>query len=84
MYTYNDRAYGTTEYSTNELFDLAVKASNFINSPLLNPGRTFRIIRKIIKQGNIQLLGQNILRLPKILTMLREQTYETVPEELHA
>ena len=84
LYTYNDKAYGTTEYTTDELFDLAVKANNFINSPLLNPGRTFRIIRKIIKQGNIQLLGQNVLRLPKILTMLREQTYETVPEELHA
>lgn len=84
-WTYNDKSYGTTRFTTKEIFDLAVKAQNHINSPLLNPRRGWRIIRKLIKQKNWQLIGQNLARLPLVFyDLFVEHPYEVVPEELHA
>lgn len=83
-YTYNDKKFGTTPYTTQELFDLAVEAENQINSPFLNPGRYVRLIRKFIKQKNWLVFKHNIVRLPIILKkLLLEHPYEVVPEDLH-
>lgn len=83
-YTYNDKKFGTTPYTTQELLDLAVEAENQINSPFLNLGRYVRIIRKFIKQKNWLVFKHNILRLPVILRkLLLEHPYEVVPEDLH-
>ncbi|MFW9924859.1 MAG: B12-binding domain-containing radical SAM protein [Candidatus Thorarchaeota archaeon] len=83
-YTYNDKKFGTTQYTTEELFTLAKVAEDYINSPIKNPGRYVRIVRKFIKQGNWQLITNNLARLPSIIQkLLIEHPYEIVPEELH-
>ena len=83
-YTYNDKKFGTTSYSTEELFSLALEAERQINSPVINPGRYIRIIRKFFKQKNWLVIRQNILRIPYIIKrLLQEHPYEVLPEELH-
>ncbi len=83
-YTYNDKSFGTTEFTTDEIFNLVLEAEFLINSPLLNPGRYVRLIRKLIKQKNWSLIGQNLFRLPLIIKDVWSQhPYEMVPEELH-
>lgn len=83
-YTYNDKSFGTTDFTTDEIFDLVLNAEYLINSPLVNPGRYVRLIRKLIKQNNWSLIGQNVLRLPLIIRDVWSQhPYEMVPEELH-
>lgn len=83
-YSYNDRSFGTTELTTEEIFDLVLKAEFITNSPLINPSRYVRLIRKLVKQKNWSLIGQNILRLPLIIKdVWGQHTYEIVPEELH-
>ena len=84
FYTYNDKKFGTTSYTTQELLDLAVEAEQQINSPLLNPGRYVRIVRKFIKQKNWAVFKDNITRLPTILKkLLLEHPYEVIPDDIH-
>jgi radical SAM superfamily enzyme YgiQ (UPF0313 family) len=83
-YTYNDKRFGTTDFSTKEIFDLALQAEYLINSPLVNPKRYIQLIRKLVKQQNWSLIGQNLIRLPLIIKDLWGQhPYEMVPDELH-
>ncbi|MHA2389299.1 MAG: B12-binding domain-containing radical SAM protein [Candidatus Hodarchaeales archaeon] len=83
-YSYNDKSFGTTELTTEEIFDLVLKAEFLTNSPLLNPKRYIRLIRKLVKQKNWSLIGQNIIRLPLIIKdVWGQHTYEMVPEQLH-
>ncbi len=84
-YSYNDKSYGTTEFTTDEIFDLAMKAEYLINSPILNPRRYLRLIRKLVKQKNWSLIGQNLARLPLIIRdVWKQHPYEIVPDDLHA
>ena len=84
LYAYNDKQFGTTEFTTQELFNMVLKAEKEINSPLKNPGRYVRLVRKFIKQKKWTEIRVNIGRLPAILKkLLLEQPYEMVPEELH-
>jgi len=83
-YTYNDKSFGTTEFTTEEIFDLALEAESLINSPILNPKRYFRLVRKLVKQKNWSLIKQNIIRLPLIIRdVWKQHTYEMVPDEFH-
>ncbi len=83
-YTYNDKSYGTTEFTTDEIFGLAMKAEYLINSPIVNPKRYFRLIRKLVKQKNWSLIGQNLIRLPFIIKdVWKQHPYEMVPQDLH-
>ncbi len=83
-YTYNDKKFGTTEFTTNEIFNLALEAESLINSPILNPKRYFRLVRKLVKQKNWPVIKQNIIRLPLIFRdVWKQHTYEMIPDELH-
>jgi anaerobic magnesium-protoporphyrin IX monomethyl ester cyclase len=83
-YSYNDKSFGTTELSTSEIFDLVLEAEFLTNSPLLNYRKYLRLIRKLVKQRNWSLIGQNIVRLPLIIKdVWGQHTYEMVPEQLH-
>ncbi len=83
-YSYNDKGTGTTEFTTEELFEKTLKAEFLINSPLLNASRYLRLIRKLIRQKNFSIVGQNLLRLPFIIqATYKQHPYEIVPEELH-
>ncbi|MFX0091223.1 MAG: B12-binding domain-containing radical SAM protein [Candidatus Hodarchaeota archaeon] len=85
LWTYTDRRYGLTPWTTEELFSLAVKAQNLVENPLLNPRRYIRLFRKLIKSKRFIFLGQNFIRLPLILNEFRrKQTYEILPEDIHA
>ena len=84
-FTYQDKMFGETELTTDQLFDLAKEASYLIHSPLINPGRTGRIIKKFVDQRNFELIARNLARLPqKVVDMLNRRSYEMVPDELHA
>jgi hypothetical protein len=83
-YTYNDKKFGTTKFTTAEIFKIAKYAETQINSPIINPGRYARIVRKFIKQKRWDVIKENIIRLPSIIkNILIEHPYEVVPEELH-
>lgn len=83
-YTYNDKKFGTTEFTTDEIFNLALEAESLINSPILNPKRYLRLVRKLVKQKNWSLITQNMIRLPLIIKdVWKQHTYEMVPDELH-
>ncbi|HUU78540.1 MAG TPA: radical SAM protein [candidate division Zixibacteria bacterium] len=85
FYTYNDKQFGTTEYTTKELFEFALDAENQINSPIYNPGRYIRLVRKFIKQKKWSVIAHNITRIPTILkNLLLEHPYENIPEDLYA
>jgi len=84
FYTYNDKKFGTTTYTTQELLDLAVVAENQINSPFLNPGRYVRIVRKFIQQKNWLVIKHNLARIPSLFRkLILEHPYELLPEDLH-
>ena len=59
-------------------------AEHLVNSPLVNPRRYVRLVRKFIKQKNWPVIFRNVARLPAIMkALLQEHPYEMVPEELH-
>lgn len=83
-YTFNDKKFSTTEFTTEEIFQFAKKVENQINSPFRNPSRWKRIFRKIIKQKKWQMLFNNIIALPNILYKgLLNKPFEIMPEEKH-
>jgi radical SAM superfamily enzyme YgiQ (UPF0313 family) len=63
--TFNDRSYGTTEFSAEEIFKLVLEAQYLNGSPFLNLRRYMRLIRKLFKQMN-PLLYRNAIRSPFI------------------
>ncbi|MHA1969414.1 MAG: B12-binding domain-containing radical SAM protein [Candidatus Hodarchaeales archaeon] len=83
-YTYNDNQFGTSDFTTERLFEMALEAEFLINSPLLNVNRYIRLIRKLIKQKKISIIAQNLGRLPFIIRdNWKQHSYEMVPEEFH-
>jgi radical SAM superfamily enzyme YgiQ (UPF0313 family) len=84
-YTYNDKRYGSTTFTTKEIFELTKVMENGINSPLKNPLRYVRIIRKFIATKQWKMLFNNFIRIPILVkNFLLEHPYELVPEDLHA
>jgi anaerobic magnesium-protoporphyrin IX monomethyl ester cyclase len=71
---FNDKCFGTTQYSKQELFKRAIETQHLISSPLLNPKRYYRIGQKLIKQRN-PLLRRNIMRLPLLVKNLYDLGY---------
>ena len=47
---FNDKKYGTTEFSSEEIFKFVLEAIHLTFSPILNPRRYLRFARKLIKQ----------------------------------
>ncbi len=64
--TFNDKRYGTTEFSAEELFKIALEAQHLINNPILNLRRYIRLGRKLIRQMN-PLVYRNAIRLPLLI-----------------
>ncbi|MHA1955142.1 MAG: B12-binding domain-containing radical SAM protein, partial [Candidatus Heimdallarchaeaceae archaeon] len=60
MYTYNDKRFGTSEFTSKEILDFTMNAERQINSPLKNPIRYVRILRKFIKQKSWSMIGNNL------------------------
>ena len=82
MYTYNDKSFGTTEFTSKEILDFTLKAEQQINSPLKNPKRYARILRKFIKQKSWSMIGNNLIRIPLIaFNFLFKHPYEMIPED---
>ncbi len=82
MYTYNDKSFSTTEFTSKEILDLTMKAEHQINSPLKNPIRYIRIVRKFIKQRSWSMIGNNLIRIPLIArNFLFKHPYEMIPED---
>jgi len=72
--TFNDKSYGTTEFSAEELFKIALEAQHLINNPLLNLRRYLRLGRKLLKQ--MSPLGyRNAIRLPLIIKNFNKLRY---------
>ncbi len=78
--TFNDKSYGTTEFSAPELFKLAIETQHLISSPILNPSRYLRIGRKLFKQRN-PLLYRNIMRIPILLKNLNDLKYQQLKKK---
>ena len=72
---FNDKSYGTTEFSTEEIFKLVSEAHHQINSPILNPMRYKRLGRKLFKQMS-PLWYRNIIRLPFLVNNFNKQSYK--------
>ncbi|MHA2037374.1 MAG: B12-binding domain-containing radical SAM protein [Promethearchaeota archaeon] len=64
--TFNDKSFGTTEFSADDLFKIALEAQHLINNPLKNLRRYSRLGRKLLKQMS-PLAYRNAIRLPLIL-----------------
>ena len=71
---FNDKRFGTTQYTKQELFKRAMETQHLISSPLLNPKRYYRIGQKLIKQRN-PLLRRNIMRLPLLIKKFNDLGY---------
>ncbi len=85
MFTYNDKKFGSTEFSTAEIMKMAEKVERQVNSPIANPMRYVRIARKLVKQRSWSMITMNLLRLPIVIkNYLFSHPYEMVPEELHS
>lgn len=83
-YSYNDRSFGTTSFTTQELFKMAKYAEKRINSPLLNPGRILRLFKKLVKNRQWRMLIYNLIKLPLVLkSVFFNHPYELIPEDLH-
>jgi len=72
--TFNDKNYGTTEFSKEELFKLSLEVQHLINSPLLNPRRYLRLGRKLLKQRS-SLIYRNVLRAPFLVRNFKQMGY---------
>ncbi|MHA1198376.1 MAG: B12-binding domain-containing radical SAM protein [Candidatus Heimdallarchaeaceae archaeon] len=82
--SYNDSKFGTSNLTTKEIFKLAKKTENIINSPFRNPKRYVRIARKFIKNKQWDMMTANLLRLPVLIkNFLFQHPYEVIPEDLH-
>ncbi|MFX1379440.1 MAG: B12-binding domain-containing radical SAM protein [Promethearchaeota archaeon] len=66
---FNDKKYGTTEFSREEIFNFVLEAIHLTFSPILNPRRYLRFARKLIKQKS-PLLSGNLVRLPFLIENL--------------
>jgi len=72
--TFNDKSYGTTEFSAEELFKIALEAQHLINNPILNLRRYIRLGRKLLKQ--MSPLGyRNVIRLPLLIRNFNKIRY---------
>jgi len=78
--TFNDKSYGTTEFSAQEIFKLALDAQHLINSPILNPRRYLRFGRKLLKQRN-PLWYRNVMRLPLIIKNFNDVRYQRLEKK---
>jgi hypothetical protein len=59
-----------------------MNAERQINSPLKNPIRYVRILRKFIKQKSWSMIGNNLIRIPLIaFNFLFKHPYEMMPED---
>ena len=72
--TFNDKSYGTTEFSAEEIFKLVLEAQHLISSPILNPRRYLRLARKLLKQKN-PLVLRNLIRLPLLIKYFNKLRY---------
>ncbi|MFX0074547.1 MAG: hypothetical protein ACFE96_03840, partial [Candidatus Hermodarchaeota archaeon] len=70
----NDKSYGTTEFSAEEIFKLCFEAIQLINSPILNPRRYLRLFRKLGKQRNPMVI-RNLARLPLFFKNFNKPNY---------
>ncbi|MFX1438082.1 MAG: B12-binding domain-containing radical SAM protein [Promethearchaeota archaeon] len=66
---FNDKKYGTTEFSREEIFKLVLKAVHLTFSPILNPRRYLRFARKLIRQKS-PLISGNLIRFPFLIENL--------------
>lgn len=83
-FTYNDKKFATTEFTTEELIKMAMETEHTVNSPLKNPSRYIRIVKKFIRQRKWSMIGNNFIRLPLIIkNFLFEHPYEVIPDEYH-
>ncbi|GAG81850.1 unnamed protein product, partial [marine sediment metagenome] len=73
-YAFNDKSYGTTEFSSEEIFKNVLEAQHLINSPLLNTRRYLRLGRKLLKQMN-PLGYRNVIRSPLIIKNYNKLRY---------
>jgi len=70
----NDKSYGTTEFSEEEIFKLVLEAQHLVNSPFLNPRRFFRLGIKLRKQMN-PILYRNAIRSPLLIKDFYKHRY---------
>ncbi|MFX0074546.1 MAG: B12-binding domain-containing radical SAM protein [Candidatus Hermodarchaeota archaeon] len=70
----NDKSYGTTEFSEEEIFKLVLEAKHLINSPFLNPRRYLRLIRKLGKQRNPMVI-RNLVKLFSLIKNYYKPNY---------
>jgi radical SAM superfamily enzyme YgiQ (UPF0313 family) len=68
-HVFNDKKYGTTEFSTEEIFKLVLQAIHLTFSPILNPRRYMRFAKKLIRQKS-HLISGNLVRLPLLIKNL--------------
>ncbi|MFX1287365.1 MAG: B12-binding domain-containing radical SAM protein [Promethearchaeota archaeon] len=71
---FNDKSYGTTEFSAEEIFKLVLEAQYLNGSPILNPRRYLRLGRKLLKQIN-PLLYRNVIRSPLLIKNINNLRY---------
>jgi anaerobic magnesium-protoporphyrin IX monomethyl ester cyclase len=84
-FSYNDKRFDSTEFSSEEIFQIARTVEKQVNSPFTNLTRWGRIYRKMIKQRNWSFIFYNILGIPKIvLKAVLNPPYELRPEEIHS
>jgi radical SAM superfamily enzyme YgiQ (UPF0313 family) len=78
--TFNDKSYGTTEFSSEEIFKLVFEAQQLISSPILNPRRYLRLFRKFLKQRN-PLVYRNVIRSPLLIKNLNKLRYNHIEKK---
>ena len=84
-FSYNDKRFDSTEFSTEEIFQMARSVEKQVNSPFKNLARWGRIYRKMMKQRNWSFILNNVLGLPKIiLKAVFNPPFELRPEEIHS
>jgi radical SAM superfamily enzyme YgiQ (UPF0313 family) len=82
IYPYNDKKYGTTEFTTEELLKMMEDSEHLINSPIKHPRRYIRLVKKFIKQKKWRVIFANIFRLPLIIKrLLFEHPYDVKIDE---